>query len=267
MVVIRTSLAIAVSIAILAVSGCVTSDGRSNRGWVVIGDTTNPPPRTGRDPEPHPGKGKGLDVAARNHIRSAYRFLKNDKPDHALRELEKARGKMDSDFWYHYYLGGAYYMKGMHSQARDSWEMAYRFTQDYRLRSRIRTCQSFVVFRIQGQQPTLGFLRNAVDMDLDNGTARGLLDDLFADREHPESRSGSGGDQPAFVRDMLENSKYETSDEDKDNDRHNDSDGRETGPGKKGGPGHDKKSKDKEKKRYRIEDNEQFAAYFFVEMP
>ena len=159
----RTVFAVVIAIAILGGNGCVTDDGATTGGWVVIGDPGPSSPGPGPQPDRHPGKGKGLETAARNHIRSAYRFLKKDKPDQALRELEKARRKMDRNFWYHYYMGGAYYMKGMYGRARDSWELAYRFTRDYRLRSRIRTCQSFVVFRVQGYQPAVGFLRKALE--------------------------------------------------------------------------------------------------------
>jgi hypothetical protein len=160
----RIPLAIAVALAILGGSGCVTDDGSTTSGWVVIGDQNQSPHRSRQEPDKHPGKGKGLETAARNHMRSAYRFLKQDKPDHALRELAKAGKKMDRNFWYHYYTGGAYYMKGMYIRARDSWELAYRYTRDYRYRSRIRTCQSFVIFRLQGHQPSIGFLHKAVDM-------------------------------------------------------------------------------------------------------
>ena len=155
----RIPLAIAIALTLVTGSGCVTDDGRTTSGWVVIGDGNQSPPRTSKEPSRHPGQGKGLENAARNHMRSAYRFLKKNQPDHALRELEKARRKMDRNYWYHYYMGGAFYMKGMYTRARDSWELAHRFTRDYRLRSRIRTCQSFVIFRVQGHQPSIGYLR------------------------------------------------------------------------------------------------------------
>jgi hypothetical protein len=313
----RTVLAIAVALAILGGSGCVTDDGTTTSGWVVIGDQNQSPHRSKQEPDKHSGKGKGHDNAARNHIHSAYRFLKKDKPDHALRELEKARSKMDRNFWYHYYRGGAFYMKGMYTQARDSWELAYRFTRDYRYRSRIRTCQSFVVFRIQGYQSSVGFLHKAVDMDRDNRTAKGLLDDLLAGqdnyrnrdddrydtRQHSDERETSSSEQPAFVKDLLGNSKYGDKDEpsrdggrdddrysdkdrdrdqydddDRDNDRSDDRDNKGNKDKKykndKDDKGKDNKYKGKSKKPakkprkpYRVEDDGRFRAYFYVQMP
>ena len=268
----KAVLILGVSILFLAAPGCVTTDGSTTSGWVVIGDTKPSAPRTSNQQERHPGKGKGLEVAARNHIRSAYRFLQKGKSDQAMRELEKARAKMGRDYWFHYYMGGAYYLKGMHAQARDSWERAYSFSRDYRLRSRARTCQSFAIFHLQGQQPSIGFLRKARDLDRDNRAARGLLDDFFASRQQPDQDRSTGDDQPAFVKDMLKESKYGTGGDEDDSDRYGDSDDRQVGPGKKGKPGKDKgkgpdkKSKGKEKRRYRIEDHEQFTSYFFVEM-
>ncbi len=268
----KTVLILGVSIFLLAAPGCATTDGGSS-GWVVIGDAKQPPPQTRKEPKRHPGKGEGLEVAARNHIRSAYRFLQKGKPDHALRELEKARDKMGRDYWFHYHMGGAYYLKGMHAQARNSWEMAFSFSRDHRLRSRARTCQSFVIFRIQGQQPTIGFLRKAVDLDRDNRVARTLLDDLFASRQQPDQDHSTDDDQPAYVKDMLKGSKYGTGGDKNGSDRDGGSDDRKLKTDKKGKAGQDKgkrpdkKSKSKEKKKYRIEDKDQFTAYFFVEMP
>jgi tetratricopeptide (TPR) repeat protein len=289
----RIAIALFIAFAIIGSSGCVTDDGTTTSGWVVIGDPGQSSPRPRTQPDSHAGQGKGLEKAARNHIRSAYRFLKKDKPDHALRELEKARRKMDRTFWYHYYMGGAYYMKGMYGRARDSWELAYRFTRDYRLRSRIRTCQSFVVFRIQGYKPTIGFLRKAVDMDRDNGTARGLLDDLYRDRDRYEEdrrddRHSSSAKQPAFVGEFLDKSKYGDRDDDREDDRDSDryrdrdryDDDDRDHPGKKDKKyKEDKPKKDKEekykgkkpskkpRKKYRVEDDGKFRAYFFIQMP
>jgi hypothetical protein len=293
----RTALAIAVAFAILGGSGCVTDDGTTTSGWVVIGNQNQPTPRTRQEPERHPGKGKGLETAARNHIKSAYRFLKKNQPDHALRELAKARKKMDRNFWYHYYTGGAFYMKGMYRQARDSWELAYRFTRDYRYRSRIRTCQSFVIFRLQGHQSSIGSLHKAVDMDRDNRTARGLLDDLLAgqerydrdddrydSRQRSDDRGTSSSEQPGFVKDFLAKSQYGDKDEpsrdsgrdddrysdrDRDRDQYDDDD-----RDNKGDKGKDNKYKGKSKKPakkprkpYRVEDDGRFRAYFYVQMP
>jgi hypothetical protein len=191
-------------------------------------------------------------------------------------------------------MGGAYYMKGMYRQARDSWELAYRFTRDYRYRSRIRTCQSFVIFRLQGHQSSIGSLHKAVDMDRDNRTARGLLDDLLAgqerydrdddrydSRQRSDDRGTSSSEQPGFVKDFLAKSQYGDKDEpsrdggrnddrysDRDRDRDQyDYDDRDNKGKDNKYKGKSKKPAKKPRKPYRVEDDGRFRAYFYVEMP
>lgn len=209
---------------------CATTESGSD-GWIVInGPADTPPPK--QQPLP-PRKAKGLEVAARNHVRSAYRFLQKDKPDHAIKELEKARAKMDQDYWFHYYMGGAFYLKAMYREARESWEMAYRYTKAPQMRSRIRTCQSFVVYRINGKDQSLGLLRKAVDLDEKNESAKEFLDDIVM-----VSADEQGGQAGLSVK-MGKSPKEKGS----------------KGPGKAA------------KKRKMIQDKERFMGYFLIEMP
>ncbi len=227
---------------LVPLAGCVSSGG-SGGGWVATGHPEAPPPTERKAPPPdNRERDRGLERAARNHMRSAYRFLEKGKPDHAMKELEKARSKMGRDFWFHYYLGGAYYLKGMHREAQESWEMAFRFTADHRLRSRARTCQSFVVFTLQDEGASVGFLKNAVDLDRENGKARELLDDL---------RTGQEGQKDQRVGFLKNQNGPPPSGK-----------GREKDDRK--GKGGEKAGKGKGKK---IQEQEQFRSYFFVEMP
>ena len=220
-----------VAVFLLANMGCTTSNGSSG-GWVVVGQPGSSPPPPSQQPKPNKKEknNKGQQVAAQNHLRSAYKFLQKGKPDHAMRELEKARNKMGINYWFHYYMGGAYYFKGMYEMAGDSWNVAFRFTNDYRLRSRLRTCQSFAINYREGDEPSIGFLRNAIDMDGENRQARELLEDLGGSRSDPsESSKGKKGRE-------------------------------------KDGPKHGKSGKKKEKSK-KIRDKERFSAYFLVELP
>jgi tetratricopeptide (TPR) repeat protein len=183
-------------------------------------------------------------------MRSAYRFLQKGKPDHAMRELEKARRKMGNNYWFHYYMGGAYYFKGLYEKAGDSWTIAFSYTNDYRLRSRVRTCQSFAVNYSKGDEPSIGFLRTALDMDRDNRHARELLEDLVG--------SGGGSDvQVGFMRPSESAGA-------KDNNY--------KGKAKsEKGQGKDDRKKGKsvkeKKKPKKIRDKDRFRGYFMVEMP
>jgi tetratricopeptide (TPR) repeat protein len=268
--------AIFAAIFVLSVAGCVTTDG-SNSGWVVVDQpSSSPPPTTKKHQPPPPPRHKenrGQQVAAQNHLQSAYRFLQKDKPDHALRELEKARKKMRPNFWFHYYYGGAYYLKGMFGEARDSWERAYRNTQNYTLRSRIRTCQSFAIYNLDGHGPSIGVLEKAIKMDTRNRTARLLFQDLSGSdsyrsydqpvnkksssspyvQEKLGQRGGAEDDNMTYRNDRDEGeSKYGNGDKKKD----------EKTDKKKG----KRKGKKKEMK-YKIQDDEMFRVYFMVEMP
>jgi tetratricopeptide (TPR) repeat protein len=250
-----------------ALIGCTTSDGSSG-GWVVVGQPkSSPPPPQKQPPPPKYKKGnRGQDRAARNHIRSAYRFLQKNKPDHAMRELEKARNKMGKSFWFHYYMGGAYYYKGMYELAGDSWKMAYRYTKDYRLRSRLRTCQSFAIHYLKGDEPSIGFLNMAIDIDRDNRHARELLEDLVGSGGAPSDSSRTGV-QVGFMRpsgrdggNREEELRELEDDDDKSFGRSKTKKGREKDDRKHGKPG---KKKEKPEK---IRDKERFKAYFLIEM-
>jgi len=149
-----------------------------------------------------------------------------------MRELEKARRKMGSNYWFHYYFGGAYFLKGMHSQARDSWEIAFGFTNQYTLRSRIRTVQSFAVFSLQGEGSSMSFLKKAMSIDKENRTAMELFEDLGGSKDVDNNASKKGHGKGK--------SKY----------------------------GNSNKKPDKNKsKKHKIQDNNRFSVYFMVEMP
>jgi len=207
-------------------TGCATTSGGGG-GWVVI----DKPAETSPQPQPAPpGNARGQEIAARNHIRSAYKFLQKDKPDHALRELEKARAKMGHDYWFNYYMAGAYYMKSLYREADKSWEMAYRYTKDPLLRSRIMTCRSFTGYDAGGPERAMDFLGKAIDLDGKNGSARELLDDL----------ESAPKDEQAWQPPGQKGKKTKTT---------KDKDGKNTGKGGK------------------IKDKSTFMAYFLVEMP
>ena len=243
---------------LLANMGCTTSNGSSG-GWVVVGQPESSPPPPSQQPKPNKKEknNKGQQVAAQNHLRSAYRFLQKNKPDHAMRELEKARRKMGQNYWFHYYFGGAYYLKGMFSQARDSWENAFGYTKDYTLRSRIRTCQSFAIYNLDGEGPSRGILKKAVNMDKQNRTAWDLLQDLESlDTDHQpgyDKSSSSPYVQEKFGQKGVpedDSDKVTKKGQGKDKSKH----GKADKKGKKG-------------KKHRIQDGDQFRAYFMVEMP
>jgi len=255
---------------LLALMGCSTTGGSSG-GWVVLGQPGSSPPPPPKQPPPpkYKQENRGQERAARNHIQSAYRFLQKNKPDHAMRELEKARSRMGNSFWFHYYLGGAYYFKGMYDLAGDSWKMAYRYTSDDRLRSRLRTCQSFAIHHLKGDEPSIGFLKMAIDMDRDNRHARELLDDFDGSGGAPynsrkdvqvgfmrPSGSASGRDGENREEDV----RGQGEDDDDSNGRSKGKKGREKEDRK---PGKSSKKKEKPKK---IRDKERFRAYFLIEM-
>jgi tetratricopeptide (TPR) repeat protein len=257
--------AIFAAIFLLSVAGCVTTDG-SNNGWVVVDQpSSSPPPTTKKQQPPPPPRHKenrGKQVAAQNHLRSAYRFLQKDKPDHALRELEKARTKMRPNFWFHYYYGGAYYLKGMFGEARDSWERAYRKTQEYHLRSRIRTCQSFAIYKLDGEGPSRGVLKKAVNMDKENRTAWDLLQDLGVsdtDRQPGYDKSSSS----PYVQEKFGQRDGPEKDDDKVT---KNGQGNEKPNHWKADKKGQKDKKDKKDKKRKIQDGKQFRAYFLIEM-
>jgi len=250
--------------------GCATSGGSSG-GWIVVGQPETTPPPASRQTAPPPKKekyNKGQETAGRNHIRSAYRFLQKNKPDHAMRELEKARNKMGNSFWFHYYMGGAYYFKGMYDRAGDSWKIAYRYTRDYRLRSRLRTCQSFAIHYLEGDEPSIGFLRMAVDGDGDNLHARELLEDFVSSGVSPSN--GRTDAQVGFMRPSGSVSgKGGGNREEGLKQNEEDDDGYGSSKIKKGREKNDRKhgkSGKKKGKPKKIRDKERFKAYFLIEM-
>lgn len=252
----RTAIVTLAAVFLVTTMGCVTSGGSSS-GWVVVGQPASSPPPASQKARPPKSKKNtmGQETAARNHIRSAYRFLEKGKPDHAMREMEKARRKMGQDYWFHYYYGGAYFLKGMFGQARDSWERAYGFTRDYSLRSRIRTCQSFAIYNLDGEGPSMGVLKKAVDMDRQNSTAWELFQDLGGSDTGRQSGYDKSSSSP-YVQQKLGQSGGPEDYDDK---------------ASKKGHGKDKPkrgSADKKKdKKRKIQDGERFRAYFMIEMP
>jgi tetratricopeptide (TPR) repeat protein len=236
-----------------------------------VGQPESSPPPPSQQTKPHKKEknNRGQEQAARNHMRSAYRFLQKGKPDHAMRELEKARNKMGSSFWFHYYMGGAYYFKGMYELAGDSWKMAYQYTNDHHLRSRLRTCQSYSINYQKGDEPSIGFLRMAIDMDRGNLHAQDLLRDLGGSGSG--SSDGKSDVQVGFMRPSGsmsgEDNRYEEQRDDDDDGRNGHS------KGKKGQQKDDKKhgksgKKEKKEKKYKkIRDKNRFSEYFLIEMP
>ena len=264
------------SIFMLTTIGCVTS-GESSGGWVVVGqpDSTPPPPPPppSRHPSPSPKYKKdnyGQDRAARNHIRSAYRFLEKNKPDHALRELDKARDRVGADFWFYYYRGGAYYFKGMYGEASDSWRVANRHTKDHRLLSRLRTCRSFAVHHLEGDEKSIDLLRRAIDLDEKNREARELLKDLVGSMERPYERKSEP--KVGFMRPSDNKTRADNGNEDGEDREYNDDETYESGRSK----GHKGQAKDdrryrkpeiKRKKLKKIRGKERFRKYFLIEVP
>ena len=225
----RASVAALTAIICLMSMGCASTDGSSG-GWVVIGQPQpapqpDPPPRK-QDPA-YGKKNKGMERASRNHLRSAYRFLVKGKPDHALKELEKARRKAEGNFWFHYYTGGAYFYKGMYQKARESWQFAFWSTREHTLRSRSRTCQSFAVYQIEGMEASKDYLLRAADLDGKNSAARELLKGFSAPGEkrienRPEVQVGfmkPGDDDPEKGKGHGRNKGHVRDSDDDDRDR------------------------------------------------
>jgi len=277
---------------VLTVFGCATPDGSSG-GWIVV----NPPQQPSKPPPPHqqnrPPKheieNRGQERAAQNHMRSAYRFLQKGKPDQALRELEKARPAMGTSFWFHYYMGGAYYFKKMFESAGESWRRAYSYTDDHLLRSRVRTCQSYAAYQLDGGNRSIDLLKMAIALDRSNSQARNLLEDLRRPGEDspdrkPDNRGGSrdstgtaGGEHSPYVKEKLGERGYEgasgteggygvrgTQDRNDDHDENygafKDRKGSGQGDRKQGKSGKNKP------KPLRIEDEKGFRVYFLIEM-
>lgn len=247
----RTGIIISTAaLCLLPWAGCTTTSGGG--GWVVPGQPAKaPPPPTAPPPPKRRVENRGQERAAQNHIRSAYRFLEKGKPDHAIRELEKARGKTGRTFWLHYYMGGALYMKGMHREAEESWRMAFRHTNDPRLRSRLKTCESFAVNRVDGDGASSALLRTALDLDRSNTVASDLLAELGTtgyaaqpDRDGKKSEKGTWKMGAKETPAPSEGPRRKDSRAGKPDER-----GRKQARGKK------------------IRDSESFRAYFLIEMP
>jgi tetratricopeptide (TPR) repeat protein len=173
-------------------AGCETPGGASYGGGIVIGSgggRSVPPP-----PSRPPAASKGLDQAARNHIRSAYRFMEKGMPDKARRELLKAERKASRTFWYNYYLGGIYYQKGMYEDANRSWDLAFQYSEgDLSLRTRIRTSQAFAYFQIGQTEQSRNSLELALKIDSGNQTAHALLRDFDTVDKQDKPGKGSSG--------------------------------------------------------------------------
>ena len=267
----KTNIFIALASAfLLLVAGC-SAAGRSGGGWVVKETpASKPPPAAVKDKDSGVGRNTGgQERAARNQIKSAYRFLEKGKPDHAIRELEKARNRMGANFWFHYYMGGAYYFKGMYGRAGESWDNAYRFTGDFRLRSRLRTCQSFAVYRLGGDEKSIGLLKTALDMDRDNRQAMELIRDLDFSADSPvDGRSMvRGGHQGSSgkVQDMALMHSNENSQKQGDDTSHKHGGSGHKNEGKRGDPAQGVPDGKKGAVR-KIQEEERFRAYFLVEM-
>lgn len=260
-------------------AGCVTTGGESGGGgWIVVDqpEATRPPPQT-TGPSGTGKSKKGQEQAARNHLRSAYRFLQKDKPDHAIKELEKARRKMGSDFWFHYYMGGAYYYKGMHKKARVSWQDAFQYTRDHRLRSRLSTCQSFAVYHLDGDERSIGFLNKAMELDEKNLQARELYRDLAGSRSAgpgliPDEQVGfmrPGDKKPEKGQKNKNNDGWgQYGDEDDQGENEGDDDRYEKSKDKKHPKGDARGHKKPKKKKHsrKVQDMETFSRYFLIEM-
>jgi hypothetical protein len=254
------------AIFLFSVAGCVTTDG-SNSGWVVVDPPSSPPPpKTKKQPPTRYKENKGQQVAARNHLRNAYRFLQKNKPDHAMRELEKARMKMGKNYWFHYYYGGAYYLKGMFGQARDSWDRAYRYTYDYPRRSRVRTCQSFAIFNLDGHGPSMVILEKAVNIDRKNTTAFELYQDLRGTDSY--SSYNRPADNKSSSSPYLQDKFGQKSRSDDDEYANRDDEDSKHGKGNKKKDNNKNKKHDKKKpKKFKVQNPERFRVYFMIEMP
>jgi len=286
-----------VAVFLVAVIGCATPDGSG--GWVIVNPPEQPPgpppppppppPHEQKRPPNHEMKARGQEQAARNHLQSAYRFLQKRKPDHALKELEKARGMMGTDFWFHYYMGGAYYYKGMYESASVSWKRAFSFTGNPSLRSRARTCQAYAAYHLAGVEVSVDLLERAASLDRRNEQARILLAELNpqgrqshdrkqGDRGVSDNRSpGTADEQPRFVEEMLGGAKDKgpggpgpgpkDGGPSQQGEDYNDWSG---GSKNKKGSGKDDRKQDRPGKerpgKKRIEDESGFRAYFLVDM-
>ncbi len=120
-------------------------------------------------------KQKGLDQAAMNAVRNAYKFLEQGKPQKALKELEKARRKAPNNYWVNYYSAGAYHQLGEYRQARPYWDAAFDNADDPALRSRVRTAEAFTRYMDGERDQARTSLRMALEMDGGNVRARELL--------------------------------------------------------------------------------------------
>jgi len=124
---------------------------------------------------PKEAKGKGLDKAAMNQVRNAYKFLEQGKPEKALQELEKARRMAPDNYWVNYYSAGAYHQLKDYRRARQFWGAAEGGAENQEQRSRVRTAQAFTDFVDGGADQARASLRVALDMDGGNVRARELL--------------------------------------------------------------------------------------------
>ena len=164
-------------------AGCSTA----HYGGGLTIETGEPTPTTKTRP---PSAQKGMETAAANHIRSAHRFLAKGMPDNAIRELDKAREKSGTSFWYFYLLGGAQYQRGSYSQAADYWEMSLRYAGgDVVLLSRIKTCQSYAFLGVRSTDTAIELAEAAIQYDSGNREARVLLGDLT----QPSGKAGGKG--------------------------------------------------------------------------
>jgi tetratricopeptide (TPR) repeat protein len=279
----RLGVLVAVMAALLLISTGCTSTGGASDGWVVVDPPERtpppPPPQPARKTKPpeHARKNRGQEQAGNNHLRSAYRFLEKNRADHALKELEKAGSSLGTDFRVYYYMGGAYFYKGMYDRASDTWQAAYRYTRNARLRSRLRTCQAYALIHIEGDPGSIPFLEKAIDLDAENRHAEELLRSLERTRERktgtkkdfekdPRHPPRSGTVEHSRFAEELIRGKYDTDHNvDRrhgDEDYYEDRDFEDGKPGRKGqGKDHGDKVPDMD-----IRDLTQFKGYFLIEM-
>ena len=273
-----TTLVAVMAALMLVCTGCSTT-GDTSGGWVIIDphETPPPPPPSRSKPPETAKKNRGQVQAGVNHLRSAYRFLQKNKADHALKELEKARYKLGADFRVYYYKGGAYYFKGMYSEAFDSWQTARRYTRDPRLRSRLRTCQAYALNHLEGDRGSMPFFKEAIDLDNGNRHAWDLMESLENSGERERGvesggerntrfSSGSETDEHSrFAKEMIRGRDDTDKDAGKKYDNGNDYDHREWEEGKPGRKGQ-KKDRHNKKPHADIRDLDQFKSYFLVEL-
>jgi tetratricopeptide (TPR) repeat protein len=289
----RVIFAVVAAVGLLACAGCVSTSDTG--GWVIIDkpETSKAPPPAKKKPPARDMGPPGKRRAAENHLRSAYRFLQKNKPDHALKELQKAGSSRYNDFWIYYYSGGAYYFKGMYGKANEQWDKAYRHAGEYNLKSRLRTCQSYVAYRLEDAEGAAGYLKRALDLDGRNRQARLLLEDLESHMDRPDThRSWNRQEQehPAYDE-QPERSRYvndkiggsggagqgdaNSSDDNLYSARYGKDEGKQVrsgefdpSHGKKGPPPKNRKPKSRDKRRKGpiLEDPGDFRTYFLIEM-